>query len=99
MQNGTFNGHHVACDADSGYTTPNVAKVASAYGFETDVIYNNTELDLKLAAVLSDNKPELVVVKIDPEEGACPRTKSHKRADGSMESDFLEDMWPYIKMQ
>ena len=97
MQNGTFNGHHVACDADSGYTTPDIANVASAYGFETDVIHNNNELDRKLASILTDDKPELVVVSIDPTECACPRTKSHKRADGSMESDFLEDMWPHIK--
>lgn len=96
MQNGTFAGHHVACDADSGYTTPDCRKVAEAYGFATYHIKNNIELDDMLPKLLTDDNPLLCVLDVDPTEGACPRCKAHRKADGGMESDFLEDMWPHI---
>ena len=96
MQNGTFAGHHVACDADSGYTTPDCRKVAEAYGFATYHIKNNIELDDMLPKLLTDDNPLLCVLDVDPTEGACPRCKAHRKADGGTESDFLEDMWPHI---
>ncbi len=96
MQRANF-GRFVACDPESGYSTPDIRKVAEAYGFITCKINNNDELDTFLPKIMKDNSPILCEVMVEPTEGASPRCKARKDPDGRMYSDPLEKMWPYIE--
>lgn len=97
MQNNTFGGHQVASGNDSGLSMPDIAKVAESYGIPASHIYNNQELEEKLVNVLSDNKLELCVLHISEHETVSPRTKTFRRADGTLESSKLENMWPEVR--
>lgn len=96
MQNNNFGGHHVASGADSGYTVPNIAHVAEAYGFETCRIRDNKELEETLPKLLSDNEPLLCEVNVAEDDTVSPRTKTFVREDGTIESSRLEHMWPEV---
>ncbi|MCR5154919.1 MAG: thiamine pyrophosphate-binding protein [Lachnospiraceae bacterium] len=95
MQGGNF-GRFVACDPESGYSTPDISKVANAYGFKTCKIMNNAEVDTLLPKLLQDDTPVLCEVIVDPKEGAKPRCRARRNEQGMIVSDPLEDMWPYI---
>lgn len=45
---------------------------------------------------LSSSLPALIEVLIDPEHGFQPKLGSHQKDDGTIESDTLENMTPYI---
>lgn len=95
MQNNNF-GRYVASGPDSGYTVPDVCKVAAAYGFCTYTVRTNQELAERLPGILGTGGACLCAVWIDPEETVSPRVKAIPQPDGSMKSGALEDMWPRI---
>lgn len=97
MQSNNF-GRHVASGPESGYTVPDVVKVAEAYGLKTFHIRDNRELEKKLAEVLSAEGPCLCALETDPDETVSPRVKAFPQPDGSMKSGTLENMWPEILM-
>lgn len=95
-QRKNFNSRYVASEAKSGLTMPDIAKVATAYGFKTAVIRNNDELDVILPEILADDEPIVCVLKTDPMETVSPRVMAHIAKDGSITSGLLEDMFPHI---
>lgn len=96
MQANTFDGRFVACNADSGYTTPDIQKVATAYGFPTYLLENNSAVDLHLASILDLPNSCVCIVKVLPDEPVSPRVKSLLKPDGTLVSGTLENMWPYL---
>ncbi len=95
-QRKNFDGRYVASDAKSGLTMPNIAEIASAYGFATVVIDNNEEMDHMLPIIMSDEEPVLCVLNTDPAEKVSPRVMAYIAKDGSISSGLLEDMVPHI---
>lgn len=95
MQSNNF-GRYVASGPESGYTVPDVVKVAEAYGLRAFHIRDNRELEEKLAEVLQSDGPCLCALETDPEETVSPRVKAFPQPDGSMKSGTLENMWPKI---
>lgn len=95
MQSNNF-GRHVASGPESGYTVPDVASVAGAYGLKTFCIQDNRELEKRLAEVLEAEGPCLCVLETNQEETVSPRVKAFPQKDGSMKSGTLENMWPEI---
>lgn len=95
MQSNNF-GRRVASGPESGYTVPDVLKVAEAYGLKTFHIQDNRELEKKLAEVLAMGGPCLCALETDPDETVSPRVKAFPQPDGSMKSGTLENMWPEV---
>jgi len=95
MQRGNFGGRYVASGTSSGYTVPDIGRVAEAYGFQTCKMANNGEMLQLLPSLLMDDEPVLCEVMVSPEETVWPRVKARVLPDGSMQSGDLENMWPY----
>lgn len=95
MQSNNFN-RYVASGPESGYTVPDVVRVAEAYGMKTFRIWDNRELEEKLTEVLAAEGPCLCALETDPEETVSPRVKAILQTDGSMKSGTLENMWPEV---
>ena len=46
--------------------------------------------------ILDQEGPVVCDVKITPNQTTAPRASSRQRADGSMESAPMEDLWPFL---
>ena len=86
----------VAADSTSGLTLPDVLKVARAYGLATARIEKSGNLREEIGAVLKMEGPVVCEVMVPAEEQRAPRLSSAQRADGSMVSKPLEDLWPFL---
>ena len=86
----------VAADRTSGLTLPDVLKVAQAYGLTTARIEKSGNLRAEIGAVLKMEGPVVCEVMVPAEEQRAPRLSSAQRADGSMVSKPLEDLWPFL---
>lgn len=95
-QTNFFEGRHTACDNASGVSFPDFAKVAQAYGLKTEVIDSHSNLKEKLRGALADNTPMLIHVKLQTDYKFLPKIASIQKADGSMVSRPLEDMFPFL---
>jgi acetolactate synthase-1/2/3 large subunit len=95
-QSSWFNGRLVGADATSGLTLPDLKKVAAAYGLATAEIHDQSDLRGDVRRVLDMPGPVVCDVHVLPDETRQPRVASAQRADGSMVSKPLEDMWPFL---
>jgi acetolactate synthase-1/2/3 large subunit len=95
-QKAYFNAHFVASEPSSGLTLPDFNQVATAFGLETCVVRNHDGLAAAVREIFSHDRPVVCVVKITPEQTTAPRVASGQRADGSMYSKPLEDLWPFM---
>jgi acetolactate synthase-1/2/3 large subunit len=95
-QNSYFQGRFVASEPSSGLTLPDLQQVAKSFGIETCEICDHDGLLSAVPAVLNHDRPVVCVVKITPEQTTAPRVASGQRADGSMYSKPLEDLWPFM---
>ena len=98
-QNGNFKGRLTGCTEESGLSIPDIAKVANAFGIESYVIENETDLNTKVQDVLRDDKPVVCVVKVDIAQKILPRQTNYMRPDGQMASRPLEDMSPLLERE
>ncbi len=96
MQRRNFEGRYVASSVESGFSTPNICKVAEAYGFKTCKIMNNDEMLQKLPDLMKDDEPMLCELFLSPDETVWPRVKAEVLPNGEMKSGELENMWPYL---
>ncbi len=96
MQRNHFKGHLVACDISSGLVLPDTLRLAEAYGISTLRISNQEGLRDRVREVLEHSGPMVCEVMLDPDQVVAPRVSSVVRADGSMASRPLEDMWPFL---
>jgi acetolactate synthase I/II/III large subunit len=86
----------VGADNTSGLRLPDVKKVAQAYGLPTARIENSSSLRDDIRRVLSSDGPIVCEVMVPADEPRGPRVSSVQRADGSMVSKPLEDLWPFL---
>ena len=95
-QKNYFGGNLVGSDATSGLTLPDLMKLGSAYGLATARITENSHLADDIRGVLGRPGPVLCEVVVAPDQSIGPRVSSVLRADGSMVSRPLEDLWPFL---
>ena len=95
-QNGYFEGRFVGSEASSGLTLPDTAKVAAAYDLPFERITGHDDIRLKVKKILETPGPVICDVAITENQFTAPRVSSSKRADGSMETKPMEDMWPFL---
>ncbi|MBF0299217.1 MAG: thiamine pyrophosphate-binding protein [Oligoflexia bacterium] len=96
MQQRHFNGRLVACDPTSGLTFPNLSKICDAYDLSHTIISNQNQLIEKLPSFLSKAGPAIAEIIVDPSFQMIPRVSSEVRADGSIVSKPMEDLWPFL---
>jgi acetolactate synthase I/II/III large subunit len=89
-------GRLMAADGTSGLTLPDITKVAAAYGLATARIESQRNLRKEVRAVLDTPGPVVCDVWCIPDEARMPSLASSQRADGSLVSKPLEDLWPFL---
>ena len=89
----------VGCDHGTGVLIPDLCKVANAFGLATARIANQKNLRNEVRRVLEMPGPVVCDVEVIPDESRSPRLSSMQRADGSMVSKPLEDLWPFLPRQ
>ncbi len=83
-------------DASSGLTLPDLGKVARAFGLDFVQIGDQTNLAADVRAVLDREGPVVCEVVTIPDEQRIPSMSSAQRADGSLYSKPIEDLWPFL---
>jgi acetolactate synthase I/II/III large subunit len=89
-------GRQTGADARSGLTLPDIGSVARAYGLPAERIADQRDLRAQLARILALRGPVVCDVVSRPDEARMPSLSSAQRADGSLYSKPLEDLWPFL---
>lgn len=95
-QDAYFEGRHYGSEPAGGLSFPNLQTIAHAYGIPATTILKEEELNQKLAEVLNAPGPYVCEVFMDPKQTLLPKLSSFVNADGSMISNPLEDMYPFL---
>lgn len=86
----------VGADNSSGLSLPDWVKVAQAYGLPARRVATPQELPEEIWATLSCPGPAICEIVVIPDEPRAPRVATVVRADGSMASRPLEDLFPFL---
>lgn len=95
-QKAFFGGFFVGSEAGSGVVLPSFEKIAVAYGLPYFKLSNNQELDAKLPEIFAAEGPVVVEVMLDPFEVLGPKAASRRLPDGTMISEPLDNMAPFL---
>jgi acetolactate synthase-1/2/3 large subunit len=91
-----FGQQSIGCDERTGLTVPDISKVAAAYGLQTAIITDQSNLREDVRRVLNMPGPVVCDLRVIPDEIRAPRLSSMQRPDGSFVSKPLEDLWPFL---
>ncbi|MDA1038703.1 MAG: thiamine pyrophosphate-binding protein [Planctomycetota bacterium] len=83
-------------DATSGVTLPSLEKIASAYAIPYFALTSHDGLTAAIRQILDHVGPAICEVFVPADEPRMPRMTSYQKADGSMASKPLEDLWPFL---
>ena len=75
FQEELFEGRYLATDEDGGYSAPDFAKIAGAYGLKNIQMLNTAVQDWMTEAVLNFDSPYIADVHIDKEARIEPKTR------------------------
>jgi acetolactate synthase-1/2/3 large subunit len=78
---------------------PSFEKLASAYGLPYFRLSGNQELCEKLPKIFGIKGPVLVEVMLDPFEVLGPKAASRQQPDGTMVSEPLDNMAPFLSQE
>jgi acetolactate synthase-1/2/3 large subunit len=95
-QTAFFGSPQVGCDQRTGLMIPPLAKLAEAYNIPFVRIATQDRLREQVREVLDMPGPVLCDVEVIPDEPRVPRLSSMQRADGSLVSKPLEDLYPFL---
>jgi acetolactate synthase-1/2/3 large subunit len=98
-QTAFFGEARIGCDERTGLTTPDISRVAAAYGLQTAVIEDQTDLAAAVRRVLETPGPVVCDVRCLPDEARAPRMTSVQLPDGSFFSKPLEDLFPFLERE
>ena len=89
-------GRLTGADPRSGLTLPDLVPLAQAYGLAAVRITDQRDLKGQLTEILARPGPLVCDVVCRPDEARVPSLASAQRADGSLYSKPLEDLWPFL---
>jgi len=92
-------GRLVAADPTSGLSLPSLKAVAGAFGIPFIRVEREAELDTALRHALSGPGPIMCDIAVPREEDRVPRLANYRRADGSMASKPIEDLFPFLERE
>jgi acetolactate synthase-1/2/3 large subunit len=93
-QRNYFNGAYLGCDIETGLGLPDWSYIAKAYGLRYLTLEDVDLVDSVLSEVLNRVEPEIIEVKIDPEQTYFPKITSRILPSGAMASNPLHLMTP-----
>ncbi|MHA3902461.1 thiamine pyrophosphate-binding protein [Castellaniella sp. WN] len=86
----------LGCDSSSGLTLPDIGLLAAAFGVQVRRVSNPDELEAVIKETLALPGPAVCEVMVKPDQAIGPRVKSRIGENGSMVSDPLENLFPYL---
>jgi acetolactate synthase-1/2/3 large subunit len=89
-------GRLIGSHPGSGVSFPNLQKLSETYGISYAKIERTENLNQQIDQVLQIKGPVLCEVMLNPNKIPLPKLASYKKADGSMESRPLEDLYPLL---
>lgn len=95
-QKNYFNGAYLGCDINTGLGLPDLRLIARAYKLPYTLIMNSSDLDKELDEICKRTGPELIEVRIDPDQTYYPKITSRILPSGAMESNPLHLMTPEL---
>jgi acetolactate synthase-1/2/3 large subunit len=98
-QRGYFQGRFAGSDPSSHLTLPDLAPVARAYGIPAMEIHDHQDIHDRVREVLDHDGPMVCAVNTALDQPTAPRVTSMMRADGTMVSKPMEDMWPFLSRE
>ena len=91
-----FKGHFVGAGTESGLSFPDFKKLADAFELDYYKIDTINKAESSLNDILTNSKPALIEVTVNPNMEIIPTNASLMRGDGSLVSKPLEDMYPFL---
>ena len=91
-----FEKRHIGSDPGGGLSLPDLGKIVSAYGLPHTRLPNNAAVDASLRQILDTDGPIVCEVMMSPTQALYPKLSSVVKADGTMVSQPLEDMYPFL---
>ena len=95
MQQNHF-GRYIGSDPDSGYSCPDIIKVATAYGIKAERVRNQDELHSRIDQILCEPGPFVCEIMMPEDQPLIPRVSSLKKPDGTIVSKPMEDLYPFL---
>jgi acetolactate synthase-1/2/3 large subunit len=95
-QRNYFDGRFVASDPSSGLTLPDVRRVAEAFGLATACVAAHNALRETVRRVLDHPGPIVCEVHVSARQATAPRVSNVQRADGTIVSRPMEDLFPFL---
>lgn len=95
-QKGFFAGAFVGASRDSGVSTPDLQKIAAAYGLAYVRIADRKRMGAAIEEAVSTRGPVVIEVIAQPDQVIIPTVTSMKMADGSLRSTPLHLMFPNL---
>lgn len=95
-QNKFFEGRLSGTDETSGISFPDLEKISKAYGIKFDRINNKNILELKLGSILDHKGPTITEIMCPHDEAIYPTSATQQMEDGSLKSQPLENMFPFL---
>lgn len=93
-QRNYFSGAYLGCDVETGLGLPDWGFIAKAYGLRYTKLEESELVDSNLNEILDRIEPELIEVKVDPEQTYYPKITSRILPSGAMTSNPLHLMTP-----
>lgn len=94
IQRNYFNGEYLGCDIQTGLGLPKWDLIAKAFGLRYTRIEEPGGVENALHQIFERIEPELIEIKIDPEQTYFPRITSRILPSGAMASNPLHVMTP-----
>jgi acetolactate synthase-1/2/3 large subunit len=98
-QRNYFDGAYLGCDVETGLGLPDWRFIAKAYGLRYTKLEESGLVVSVLTAVLNRTGPEIIEVKIDPEQTYYPKISSQILPSGAMASNPLHLMTPDLSSE
>lgn len=95
MQDNLFNSNYIGANEKSGVSSPDFVEIASAYDISSKKIINK-KLDKEIELILKTSEAWLMEIEMEENQLLIPRVQSSKKEDGSIISNSLENMFPYL---
>jgi acetolactate synthase-1/2/3 large subunit len=89
-------GRLTGADASSGVTLPDLESIAHGYQLSFARIECQSDLAEQVRRVIATDGPIVCEVMTPADEPRAPSLSSMRKADGSMVSRPLEDLWPFL---
>jgi acetolactate synthase-1/2/3 large subunit len=98
-QRNYFDGVYLGCDVETGLGLPDWSLIAKAYGLRYTKLEEFERVESTLGEVLDRSEPEVIEVKIDPEQTYFPKITSRILSSGAMTSNPLHLMTPDLSFE